>query len=111
MHVSVTVHADSMAQVSWAEQTIKIMRSHKMGRRRKYQITRFKPNTPGTVSHERKTLLAEVFGEVNGSGDIYIDKNLSGYKTVTYVFVDLGGENGKQIIQADKRATTRKKER
>ena len=82
-----------------------------MGRRRKHQITRFKPNTPGTVSHERKTLLAEVFGEVNASGDIYIDKNLSGCKTVTYVFVNLGGENGNQILYADKRTATRKKEK
>lgn len=76
-----------------------------MGRRRKYEITRFKPNTPGTVSHERKTLIAEVFGEVNKSGDTYIDKNLAGFKTVTYVFAreDTTSDNANRINCTKKR--------
>ncbi|MFA7205004.1 MAG: hypothetical protein WC102_01610 [Saccharofermentanales bacterium] len=80
-----------------------------MGRRRKHQITRFKPNTPGTVSHDRKTLLAEVFGEINASGDIYIDKNLAGYKTVTYVFLKMEVNDGAKTEQAPKQNAARKK--
>ncbi|MFA7170967.1 MAG: hypothetical protein WC180_03165 [Candidatus Paceibacterota bacterium] len=80
-----------------------------MGRRRKYQITQFKPNTPGTVSHDRKTLLAEVFGEINASGDVYIDKNLAGCKTVTYVFLKMEVDNGTKTEQAPKQNAARKK--
>ncbi|MDD2299487.1 MAG: hypothetical protein PHN69_04530 [Candidatus Pacebacteria bacterium] len=82
-----------------------------MGRKRKYQITRFKPNTPGTVSHERKTLVAEVFGEVNASGDIYIGKDLAKYKTVTYVFNKEEIESGNKVEQTGKQSVTRKKEK
>ncbi|MCK9311119.1 MAG: hypothetical protein M0P26_02450 [Bacteroidales bacterium] len=82
-----------------------------MGRKRKHQITRFKPNTPGSVSHERKTLVAEVFGEVNASGDIYIGKDLASYKTVTYVFKKEEIESENKVEQTDKRGNTRKKEK
>lgn len=59
-----------------------------MGRRRKHDITIFKKGTRGKVSHERKDLIAEVFGEVDKSGSTYISKDLKGFKTVTYVFLE-----------------------
>ena len=80
-----------------------------MGRKRKHQITRFKPNTPGSVSHERKTLVAEVFGEVNKSGDLYVDKNLAGYLTVTYVFKKEEAENATEPESTNRKSNTRKK--
>lgn len=82
-----------------------------MGRKRKHQITRFKPNTPGSVSHERKTLVAEVFGEISSSGDIYVGKDLAGYKTVTYVFKKEETANENNADKTNGRSSTRKKEK
>jgi hypothetical protein len=57
-----------------------------MGRKREHQAIRYEEGIKGTISHDKESLVGEFYGKVNKSGEVYIDKELQGYYTVTYVF-------------------------
>ena len=58
-----------------------------MGRRRKHPIIRYTDSViRGIVTQDPEEIIDKAFsGKINSSGDIYVDKSLSGSIAVTYI--------------------------
>jgi hypothetical protein len=51
-----------------------------MPRPRSTKATRFEPNEPGAISYQKKELLAETYGIVNYTGNVFIGREFKGEK-------------------------------